>query len=1334
MIGPLQFGIPSLDALFGRVRPRARERSYDYGAYGIRMSQEYPVTSICFIGPDGTGKSVFGLHLAAQYMADVGLAETYRDGAVLKPWCPRALYVSTDLKHHVAHVMWQNFGLEFPNKRDFPHYWGYRFGRPFADRRVELAKMDPSQVTAQEFAGNLDLNNTKVNFVDLVSRTMGDDWGLINRMVALLPEPAQNCAPHLLIIDAVEGFETLVGEKDAFGETTSRRARIAQIMRTAADKCHVCFIIEEPKTDDRFPEQFVTDVVIRLRAGDQRGYSRRTVEILKARGQSHIRGQHPFVIRHGAGSTTGLQQNADEVRTKQSYVHIFHSLHYLSREEMKARGPANPPASPLRVAAFGVTYLDEMLARLKSPVSSGMDDQGLPAQTTTALIGEIATQKTSLATAFLARTFRAYIFELAHLIRELSGISKTYERTRRALERRFRAPYVILGNDPPDITDIVDEACDAIRQHHARRLREVLQDFTRSCNGARPASLPDFGQRAGHVGVLNLAAWLIESLPETGAAVLITTSNQDRDGLIRQFLPLLRNSTAKALRDWPSGRLPISNVYQVPFKAAIKRHLEQRTICRRMELHDLASPILMQIIQRSVARAQEHVFLGDAVQDGVDRLPYRRSKRFKDSWNVRVVLDDLSTLKDTYPDIGSDPLFLPFLLSFLELEGVTSLIIDSQVGRPDAVVADAFDRELRALIPHKLLTWRVPFYGSIRDAITVVPPFPSGLRSVVREVRWESMPGANVLVVDPELELYSGLDRAEPKPIPLEVRLYAESTATEAYLREENEILRKLFTPVDLAEPNSRVIVTMKADQYDALQDFCNLQTDTLLNYTLVFQVDEFWAINKSTATDVSTFPRGPVARREGALYPLGLYLTEQTNIWHESSEPLADRTADPFGVFQGTPASVKTPVYGSRWERRHYFHRSSEALSRDLNAVQMARIDRIPFTWDFGFLLCPETMWDLANDRFIGYRGLKVGDVWRKTPNVIQRAPQPAVSWRAFLGACSEVAKAHSARMSEPVRALDVSTLAPESLSCLILEMWASEIADSLPAAKRTKFFGHLKHTDWSHATREGLVEWLANPEFRFALYRVWLLLIDSLTLSDLVDRQTIPILKAREAEGAAAATRHWYKTACAKQHCTVTNELMLPVRLPGHFSTRGDWYLAIAGGSRSERLGRRILDFLSSRRANFRRMELGIGLPTRDVSSPERFIQLPTALKKRDGHGRLSAVTYGELIGSGFIAKDDFHWLWRSQLKDYFRHSRLLHKWVAQMITVWEDLRNKIGPQWRSGFDLYDEFEGKSLAKAMPMLEGLESWREFYDMCLLLEEQVNIASSSAVKARPRV
>src|SRR5690348_5355456 len=63
MSSVLQFGIPSLDALFGRPCPTPGvENAYDYASYGIRLSDGNQATSLSIIGPDGTGKSVFGLH------------------------------------------------------------------------------------------------------------------------------------------------------------------------------------------------------------------------------------------------------------------------------------------------------------------------------------------------------------------------------------------------------------------------------------------------------------------------------------------------------------------------------------------------------------------------------------------------------------------------------------------------------------------------------------------------------------------------------------------------------------------------------------------------------------------------------------------------------------------------------------------------------------------------------------------------------------------------------------------------------------------------------------------------------------------------------------------------------------------------------------------------------------------------------------------------------------------------------------------------------------------------------------------------------------------------
>src|SRR5205085_11463416 len=68
------------------------------------------------------------------------------------------------------------------------------------------------------------------------------------------------------------------------------------------------------------------------------------------------------------------------------------------------------------------------------------------------------------------------------------------------------------------------------------------------------------------------------------------------------------------------------------------------------------------------------------------------------------------------------------------------------------------------------------------------------------------------------------------------------------------------------------------------------------------------------------------------------------------------------------------------------------------------------------------------------------------------------------------------------------------------------------------------------------------------------------------------------------------------------------VPVGLPGHFSVRGDWFLAVAGGSRSGRLAERALDLLNSRRANYTRLKQGLGLPTRHLFSAELRTSLVT------------------------------------------------------------------------------------------------------------------------------
>lgn len=286
----------------------------------------------------------------------------------------------------MAKTVWNNFGLDLPNKRESPFSkvkyekkWWFekKFKATMKDCEPLGKAGEPKSLAYNLTQPSKTKNEANIYFVDLASNTAGDDWGFVNRVLSILNPRNKNQARHLLIIDSVEGFETLVGERDAFGEYQSRRSRIAQIMRSAGNKCHLAFIVEEPKDGERLPEEFVTDTVIRLRNSWVKDYARRTVEIEKVRGQAHKRGQHPYLIRDGHGSTTGSQVNPDDrvveiiragKKEYQSYFHVCHSLHNLNRSIMSESGTGRP-AEPTdkKYADFGIPYLDNMLAGKLDP-------------------------------------------------------------------------------------------------------------------------------------------------------------------------------------------------------------------------------------------------------------------------------------------------------------------------------------------------------------------------------------------------------------------------------------------------------------------------------------------------------------------------------------------------------------------------------------------------------------------------------------------------------------------------------------------------------------------------------------------------------------------------------------------------------------------------------------------------------------------------------------------------------------------------------------------------------------------------------------------------------
>ncbi len=1419
----LRFGIKSLDKLIGRVGPKED--------YGIDISEPVvpagtepdpdalPITSsICLAGPDGTGKSVLSLHLAAHYLAD-----TLRECAkAAKPTCKpvKVFYISTDLTYKIALKGWDRFALRTPFERIEPLVALQEGRQNGGGPGIEIAlkqyfpsgdgSAPNSIVTYLEKCSGIGepkggVLSAEVCFVDLASRTAGDDWGFVHRLLSNLEECGENEPRHLVVLDAVEGFETLVGDLNAFGEKSSRRARIAQAMRLAAGRCHLLLVVEEAR-EQRFPEEFVTDVVIRLRNVQTGRYLRRTVEIEKARGQAHKRGQHPYVIRDGTGSKTGSQQNADDPPVPrgdddpQGYVHVFPSLDYNSREVMT--GDSNPLSTPAkqRYAAFGLPYLDNMLGgkgerAIRDP-EEGFDTRGLPCSSVTGLIGDSLTQKSLLGKAFLSRSFYSFAQELRQQINE---DSESEFATQIVTEFEQGISEVARGNKTPE--ELANETIESIGKRVDELSRELYEKnyypvavlFT--TQDLNPDDLiHDFNQWLGDETQSGKSATddsqtAEEENPPDFASEMISK--------IKRFASFYKTHVidrGQSEEDFRGGKIyresrdsyKIYSIRQIALQRIehlVREHIQRHTLCRRFEIHDLPAPVLMNIFQRTIEKAQRMMFL-KAEDTGEKPLPEPK-ERFSESWRIRVVVDDLNSFRNTYPEMREDPLMLPSLLFMLGREGVTSLVIDTQAsGSPDLSITERFDSSVRQLVQTRIYIWRLPFYGENRVAISVIPPMSHDHRGLIRELRWETKGESKsdrALTVDPHFELYSGLERGQPQPVPLEVRLYCDVPSVARYIASEEKLLCEIFTPVTRPNHNFGVIVPAQLHEYEPLRDACHVQRDTRLDHTTIIQVNEFWWL------------RRPKQRRSGAFRSQWNYLSAITATLNEDRYQ-ADPTVDPFSVFQPSraeqSAAKKTkkrrlaqPAIKKR--RLDFFDPECGYGYDKLNPAEEEKryLDRIPYTWDFGFLLCNGKAWGEAcklQKDSLSHSEKQVAEIWHKLRKAGDRlSPSESVSWREFLGATKIVSEFQSYRTSTKATAFDFTMLIPESFSCLILEMWLSEIYHTLQQYQEQS---HGNSTNYVADTQErlkgiGTRMWYSEKQtsvtllgglkkdkgesltkilnrriaadreidsFSLELYKVWLLLTETINLDEMVDSSSHLDFefKSRDVRSNAVSARHWYKTASNFMDALMPEQVeynWVPVRLPGHFSVRADWFLAVAGGSRSNRLADHALDLLSSKRANVTRLQEGIGLPTRQLfEKNDEYARLRTRLISAPEGGALTNIKYESLRWLGAQPdENDFFWLWRSGIWAYNRHSRIWHKWLNRSLLWWRSWRQRYGSNWRDGFEVYDrlnllEFDKHREDSAEKRKEfdswNLESWEQFKtlrDILIAELEQVSIPAA---------
>jgi KaiC/GvpD/RAD55 family RecA-like ATPase len=1193
----ISFGIPSLDHLLNGGLPVESPS----GATMVPAA-----TSICLVGPEGTGKSILALHLAATYAA------TAPEGTKL-------VYVSTDLPFRVAWRYWEQFGLRNPGAaakqrpflRDLPHA-----APPPRPGEVSLDEASPIELAARLSEGK----SRSVIFLDLRSHTAGDDWGLLNRLIAVLPSSSDE-HPHMVVVDAVDGLEMLSGHQDPHGEARSLRARLAQVLRTA-QRCHVAFVVGAESAGSSSDVAILSDLVVRLRTVQERNYTRRTLEIEKARGASAVRGQHQYYIRDGAGSSTGRQDNPDDPPvhypdiaprsmlprrttvagqsyTPLAYVHVARSTHQRYREAMSTTEDPNRDPVVGNVSGFGIKYLDDLLGVPSEPMRGATSEQasepsfGWPAGRVSMLMGQKGTLKSHLGAHFLASGF----------------------------------------------------ASDATSRHG-----------------------PTIG-------------------------VLLTNRDETHVHLASRIERVLRSQ------------------HRIAANAA---ELEQRIICRRLEVHDMTAAGLSHIVASTIDHA-EHLWTEE-----VRSLGKEDELRFADnSWRVRLIVDDWSILRGMYVDLRADDLFLPFLVFHLNRKRISSLIIASQPVRPHEPPRIRWDHQLQLLADRALHTWHVPFFGNSRVAITHLPG--TGNRGgVVRELRLQE----DELVVDPHFEMYEGLEAGEPRLVPLRVRLIGQTPAQHGYGEDVERFFRSVFFP---PMDGGNVIEVAVSGGYDVQRALLYLQSDRRLDHALVLQIDEAWAIDRRRT------------KRNG-LHDLTDYLIVACTNPESAS---FDRFADPFAAYvpsQGAPRS----------NRRVEFFASG---GDQTESVPSHQYDRVPYVWDFGFLLLRLNCWRAAAAQPLpsSEMGRKedqpktVGDVLERLlvatdfdativraltisrpPGLDPASTEPThgVSWRDFLLGCTVVARTVFLQgAQEPVPAFDLD-LTPESFSSLILEVWASEIADSLQRDEVATFVRSLAHRH-EEPVAKGLVGLLCEGPsrparlwkgYRLELYRAWMLVIEALRYTPFQELESTREFSSRAAATAAVAARHGYATASARVASWNVDDPLVPARLPGRFSVRGDWSLAIPNASRSKRLAERAIDVLTSQRAVEARLRLGIGLPVRGIgsSSPEAVVErlAPTSLYTLDKNGSRRPLHYDELLR--IAARNDcprarFNWLWRSQLESYADQARVWQRWLHETMVWLRSVRKLRAGDWRSGFEIYERAD--SLHRDPH--HGVTSFKEFDHRC---------------------
>lgn len=531
---------------------------------------------------------------------------------------------------------------------------------------------------------------------------------------------------------------------------------------------------------------------------------------------------------------------------------------------------------------------------------------------------------------------------------------------------------------------------------------------------------------------------------------------------------------------------------------------------------------------------------------------------------VRLVIDDWRALLETHPALLNDTRLLPTLRDLLMSEQVHALFVCTQSGSPYSEKVESFERSLKDIDSHQLLFWNVPFLGERRIAVTTLRERRSTHSPEIYTIKPRSNP-CDGIEVTRELSLFKDIEigNKQPSRVELDLKLNEANRKRYRYSSKVRRLLSEICPVVERQKKYYR--------DYDSRATHPDVFDDQPSETSIILEVDEFWSPKHKGLLNLADYLTGP----------------------EDAS------TDDPY-------ASFRSPHALKRWQ---FFTEEGIKFTTENDARQA---DRIPYYWDFGFLVVSDDAYDLKE--------------------FIEKSAK-ALQWGEFLGKF----------VPYPNQTLSLGNTSLENLVCLFLEIWFSEL-DRCPPLKDA--IEEIKNRAWVKPGTVDLKAILQNPEGQLATFRAANLFAFATKGLAIDSRRKLVFRKGFT----TVATRHFFSTLANVDGSTV----FCP--LPGNYSVRGDWFLATTKGSRSWLLAERVFDILSSRTQSLTRMIDGVGLPVREVvkdASMDDLLLFPN-----------TNMTYKRFKEMG--KSNGRNWLWRSSIKDYPRIAYFFRNWVARLIST--------------------------------------------------------------------